>query len=86
MKKIGKNLKINFKILRNFLNLDAFLKDQTFFEDILKLPPSSVLEYRDNSISISSYPKFKDLTLSDSNASQIEGLKKTKKAIRKGRA
>ena len=74
-KNCGKNLKINFKILKKFLNLDAFSKDQTFFEDILKLPPSSVLEYRDNSISISSYPKFKDLTLSDSNASQIEGLK-----------
>ena len=81
-KNCGKNLKINFKILKKFLNLDAFSKDQTFFEDILKLPPSSVLEYRDNSISISNYPKFKDLTLSDTSTSQIEGLKKKlKKAI-----
>ena len=81
-KNCGKNLKINYTILKKFLNLDAFSNDQTFFEDILKLPPSNVLEYKNNSISISSYPKFKDLTLSDSNASQIEGLKrKLKKAI-----
>jgi len=81
-KNSGENLKINYTILKKFLNLDAFSKDQTFFEDILKLPPSNVLEYKNNSISIFSYPKFKDLTLSDSNTSQIEGLKKKlKKAI-----
>ena len=81
-KNCGKNLKINYTILKKFLNLDAFSKDQTFFEDILKLPPSNVLEYKNNSISIFNYPKFKDLTLSDSNTSQIEGLKKKlKKAI-----
>ena len=81
-KNSGENLKINYTILKKFLNLDAFSKDQTFFEDILKLPPSNVLEYKNNSISILSYPKFKDLTLSDSNTSQIEGLKnKLKKAI-----
>ena len=74
-KNCGENLKINYTILKKFLNLDAFSKDQTFYKDILKLPPSNVLEYQNNSISISSLPKFKDLTLSESNASQIEGLK-----------
>lgn len=81
-KNCGKNLKINYSILKKFLNLDAFSKDQTFYKNILKLPPSNVLEYKNNSISIFSYPKFKDLTLSDSNTSQIEDLKKKlKKAI-----
>lgn len=81
-KNCGKNLKINYTILKKFLNLDAFSKDQTFYKNILKLPPSNVLEYKNNSISIFKYPKFKDLTLSESNASQIEGLKKKlKKAI-----
>ena len=81
-KNCGKNLKINYKILEKFLNLDAFSKDQTFYKDIKKLPPSNVFEYKNNSISISSYPKFKDLKLNLSNSSQIEGLKKKlKKAI-----
>ena len=70
-KNCGKNLKINYKILEKFLNLDAFSKDQTFYKDIKKLPPSNVLEYKNNSISISSYPKFKDLKLKLSNSSQI---------------
>ncbi len=81
-KNCGKNLKINYRIIKRFLNLDTFSKDQTFYKDILKLPPSNVLEYKNKSISISSYPKFTDLKLSDSNSSQIEGLKKIlKKAI-----
>jgi len=81
-KNCGKNLKINYTILKKFLNLDAFSKDQTFYKDILKLPPSNVLEFKNNSISISNYPKFKDLKLKLSNSSQIEGLKKKlKKAI-----
>ena len=81
-KNCGENLNINYTILKKFLNLDAFSKDQTFYKDILKLPPSNVLEYKNNSISISSYPKFKDLKLKLSNSSQIEGLKKKlKKAI-----
>ena len=81
-KNCGKNLKINYRVLKKFLNLDSFSKDQTFFKDILKLPPSNVLEYNNQSISIYDYPKFTDLTLSDSNFSQIEGLKKMlKKAI-----
>lgn len=83
LKKIcGKNLKINYRILKKFLNLDAFSTDQTFFKDILKLPPSNKLEYNNKSISISDYPKFNDLKLSDSDSSQIEGLKKMlKKSI-----
>ena len=81
-KNYGKSLKINYEILKKFLNLDAFSVNQTFYEDILKLPPSNVLKYKNNSISIFSYPKFTDLKLSDSNTSQIEGLKnKLKKAI-----
>ena len=81
-KNCGENLKINYTILKKFLDLDAFSKDQTFYKNILKLPPSNVLEYQNNSISISSFPKFKDLRLSESNVSQIEGLKKIlKKAI-----
>ena len=81
-KNCGKNLNINYEILKKFLNLDAFSKDKTFYKDILKLPPSNVLEYKNKSISISYYPKFNDLKLSESNSSQIEGLKKMlKKAI-----
>ena len=81
-KQCGNNFKINYRILEKFLNLDVSTEDQTFYEDILKLPPSNVLKYKNNLISITSYPKFNDFKLSQSNSSQIEGLKKKlKKAI-----
>ena len=78
----GDNLKINFRILKKFLNLDTFSENQTFFEDISKLPPSTMLNYKNESILISNYQKFNDFKLNKLKSSQIEGLKsKLKKAI-----
>ncbi len=78
----GNDFKINYRTVENFLKLDTFSNEKSFYEDVLKLPPSSVLEYSNQSISILDYPKFRDQELSEKDFSQIEGLKKMlKKSI-----
>ena len=71
----SKKFDINEKMVKNFLNLDPFSDEETFYKDIFKVPPSSSLLYKDESIIISKFQKFKNFDINDSEDKQIKDLK-----------
>ena len=78
----GENLKINIKVLKDFLEMNPFSDKETFFKEIKKVPPAHYLKFSSNKLLIKPYRKFRDLKISDNEEDQVKGLNKLlKKSI-----
>ena len=78
----NKKNKINQKNLKKFLHMTPISKKETFFEDIMKVPMTCSLSFKNTFLELEYYEKFKDLNLDKSSKKQIIGLKEElKKAV-----
>ena len=60
-RKIGQNLTISEKACYYMLTFGHMLEDETLFNEIRKMPPASVLTFKDNTITFDQYYSLNDL-------------------------
>ena len=58
MVSLGKKVSINKKRIIDYLLFSCGKKDETFFEEIHKLPKASFLSYKDSNLEIKEYYKW----------------------------